>query len=49
MAVAESHHHTSQLGLESAGAGGPKIFERNYLHYLDGHPLEYLINFELGY
>ena len=26
-----------------------KIFERNYLHYLDGHPLEYLINFELGY
>ena len=26
-----------------------KIFERNYLHYLDGHPLEYLVNFELGY
>ena len=26
-----------------------KIFERNYLHYLDGRPLEYLVNFELGY
>ncbi len=26
-----------------------KIFERNYLHYLDGHPLEYQVNFELGY
>ncbi len=26
-----------------------KIFERNYLHYLDGRPLEYQVNFELGY